>query len=360
MISYEYIQFLNERVVEYLPADRMMTGNSINFRCPICGDSAKSTTKKRGHWYTANASYYCFNCGASLSGIKFLEYVSGKDYSELRQEYIRLFLKSGLNTSLSSDFDKTDEPGIFQLKPVIDPEWKKPLSVTAREYLNGRRVLDAPFRREDFFTCTSAKNPGLEYILIPWVINGLDVYYQLNDFKHIHDMKYVFPKNKKKLIYGLDNVDVNWKKIIVFEGVYDSLFVKNGIATGTKAITQYQLKLIHERYPNHEIVVSFDNDIPGLTSMVKLIKKDAKVKFFRWFNKNTKQKDINDYVLAKNDVRAFTSPKILEKMIVDPLQMKWWLIENGLWNAVDSNPGQIIAASKIDTSLREKKNLLSL
>lgn len=57
-------------------------------------------------------------------------------------------------------------------------------------------------------------------------------------------MKYLFPKDKKKLIAGLDNIDISWPYIIVFEGFYDSLFVKNGICSGTKSITDYQLKLI--------------------------------------------------------------------------------------------------------------------
>ena len=54
----------------------------------------------------------------------------------------------------------------------------------------------------------------------------------------------MFPKGKKKLIAGLDNIDISWPYIIVFEGFYDSLFVKNGICSGTKSITDYQLKLI--------------------------------------------------------------------------------------------------------------------
>lgn len=52
-------------------------------------------------------------------------------------------------------------------------------------------------------------------------------------------MKYIFPKDSKKLVFGLDNIDVSWPYVICFEGVYDSLFVKNGIATGTKSLSDY-------------------------------------------------------------------------------------------------------------------------
>lgn len=111
-------------------------------------------------------------------------------------------------------------------------------------------------------------------------------------------MKYIFPKNKKKLVYGLDNVDPTYNKIFVFEGVYDSLFVKNGVSVGTKAVTDYQLNIIKQRWPHHTICISFDNDLAGISSMIKYINDDSKdFLFFKWFNKNTTAKDINEYVL---------------------------------------------------------------
>lgn len=59
--------------------------------------------------------------------------------------------------------------------------------------------------------------------------------------------------------------------IFVFEGFYDSVFVKNGIAVGTKAITDYQLSIIKDRYPKHQVVISFDNDESGIQSMERLL-----------------------------------------------------------------------------------------
>ena len=51
--------------------------------------------------------------------------------------------------------------------------------------------------------------------------------------------------------------------------------------------------------------------------MVKLIKQNKDFKFFRWFNENTSEKDINDYIKVKGDVNIFTDPKKLQRMIVD-------------------------------------------
>ena len=332
MISYEFRQFLNDKALEYLPANKLKVGNKYNFRCPFCGDSKKSATKRRGWWYLDNADFHCFNCGTHLSGIKFLENVSGNDYYAIKDQYLRMYLKTGFDSSLSSFVDTSvEEPTIFQIKSILNPKWKNKLSDKATEYLANRKVLNAPYLSEHFYSCFDKNNN--EFILIPWTLNGCEgAYFQLNDFQHLRPMKYMFPKNTKKLLYGLDNVDLAWPYIILTEGVYDSLFIKNGVATGTKSITELQYKLLKERYPRHKLVVSFDNDKAGICSMIKLIKQNKDFKFFKWFNSTTKQKDINDYVLANDDVNIFTDTSKLEKMIIDPLMMKLYLVENRLWN----------------------------
>lgn len=329
-ISYEYIQFLNDKVLEFLPHNYVKNGNKINMRCPLCGDSRKSATKKRGWYYFQTASYYCFNCSTGMSGIKFLEFISGNSYEQIKKEYFKMCFKHGINTSLSAQYNvPSEEPSIFQLESVVKPEWKKPLSEKAIEYLKNRKVLDAPYYKDSLYSCYTKNND--EFIMIPWKVNGVDAYYQLNDFQKLHNLKYIFPKNKKKLIAGLDNIDISWPYIIVTEGYFDSLFIKNGICAGTKAITEYQLKLIKERYPKHQIVISFDNDKAGIDSMIKLLKSNNDFKYFKWFNSNTKEKDINDYVIAKDNVNIFSNTNILEKLIVDKLLMKMFLIQNKFW-----------------------------
>lgn len=327
MPSYEYIQFVNEKALEYLPRNRVSVGDKIKFRCPFCGDSQKSAQKMRGFYYLRNASFYCFNCGMSMSGIRLLEALSGQAYDEIKREYLRLYAKTGFSTKLSAD-QTPDEPGIFQMKAVVRPEWKKPLSEDARAYLAGRMVDRAPFLKDGLYSCECKRG---EYILIPWTINGVEAYYQLNDFKRLGETKYVFPKDRKKTVYGLDNVDPSWPYVIVFEGVYDSLFVKNAVAVGTKSVTKYQLDLIKERWPKHQIAISFDNDAPGLRSMQKIVEGGSFSLFFKWFGDGGPEKDVNERVVALRDPLAFSDRKALEKMMMTPLQMKMWLVENGHW-----------------------------
>lgn len=198
MISYEYMQFLNDKVLEYLPAGRVIIGNKINFKCPICGDSKKNINKKRGWFYRDNCSFYCFNCGTGMSGIKFLQIISGQDYADIKREYIRLFLKSDLHSSLSAHYEQpSSEPSIFELKSVLKPDWKCPLTDDAKLYLENRKVLNAPFLRDPLYSCCGKNNQ--EYILIPWVVNGVDAYYQLMILKNTEKSNIYFRKTSINL-----------------------------------------------------------------------------------------------------------------------------------------------------------------
>lgn len=329
MLSYEFRLFLNETAKEYFPTNSMKVGNKYNFRCPFCGDSHKSLSKKRGWWYLDTSSYYCFNCGISLSGIEFIKARAGDSFDDIKRKYFKLFASQEIQNKNTIQQEK--KPNIFSFKNIINKNWKNPLSSSAYDYLENRKVLSAPFLKESFYSCYT-KNNEKEFILIPWIINSFEAYYQLNDFhKYNENMKYIFPSSKQKLVYGLDNIDTTFPYIFVFEGVYDSIFVKNGIATGTKSISDYQYKLIKSRYPKHQIVISFDNDESGIKSMIKFINTTNTFKYFKWFNSDTKEKDINDFVISHNNVNIFTDTNKLEKMIANKLSMKLFLIKNKLW-----------------------------
>jgi len=49
-----------------------------------------------------------------MSGIKFLEFISGESYDDIRRDYLKLFAKNHDSFSLSADYDlPTDEPSLF-------------------------------------------------------------------------------------------------------------------------------------------------------------------------------------------------------------------------------------------------------
>ena len=336
MISEEYRNFINEKVLEYLPTNKTKIGNVYVCRCPICGDSKKNLQKKRGVYYLQSASYHCFNCGESMSGYKLLQFLSGNAFDDIKTEFRLMKIKSGDYSTFSSLRSDTNlscsNVGMIKLQQLVKKDWKKPLSDKAKAYLENRKVLSAPFLKGKLFSTYDSH--GNEFILIPWTLNGIEAYYQINDFQKIDRFgrKYIFPKNHDKIVYGLDNIDLSWPYIICFEGVYYSLFVKNGIALGGKNLTPMQLNIIKTRYPKHQIVLSFDNDKPGLEAMMKMIKNNvSEFKYFRWFE-NTSKKDINDFILEKNDVNYFKNSNRLNRMIISSIEMKMHLIESGIWN----------------------------
>jgi hypothetical protein len=333
MISVEFRDWVNDKVIDYLPKNSIRTGDKINCRCPLCGDSKKNVMKKRGYYYLKTASYHCFNCDASLTGMKLLEHLSGSDYTSLRNEYMKMMYdgKHFRYAIAPSSKDKKDSI-LFDLKNVVKPEWKKPLSDKAKAYLSNRKIFDAPFLKDEFYSYFTKK--GDEYILIPWKLNGYECYFQLNDFEKHNKMgmKYIFPKNMDKMIYGLDNIDLSKNYIIITEGVYDSLYIPNAICVGGRFLTEKQHQIIKKRFPKMDLVYSYDNDKAGLESMAKVLsdKKSCNdFKFFKWFSDDTKEKDINDYILAHNDVNIFKNDKYVESCIIDPIIMKMWLMKKG-------------------------------
>lgn len=329
----DYRLFINEKLMEYLPTNKVIRGDDVNFRCMLCGDSKKSSIKKRAHYSLSKGIFHCFNCDASMTGLKLLEYLSGSDFDEIKSEYIRMKVKVENKQFNSRPIEILDNSkfNFNDIVQIVDPKWKNPLSDLAKEYLTKRKVLEAPFLKEKFYSYF-AKN-GLEYILIPWKLNGIEGYYQLNDFqkKDKYGRKYIFPK-KDKIVYGLDNIDISFPYVICLEGVYDSLFVKNGICIGGKSLSDLQKEIIHKRYPKHQIVLSYDNDQPGFESYMKIVKRNpSEFKFFKWFNTNTSEKDINDRVLKLNDPKIFSEKETVERNIVSAIQMKMFLMEKGIW-----------------------------
>ena len=76
-----WIDFVDRKVWENLPASSLKSQNNseIVFRCPLCGDSKKNKLKKRGYFYRRTGSFYCFNCGTSMTGYAFLKAICSKE-----------------------------------------------------------------------------------------------------------------------------------------------------------------------------------------------------------------------------------------------------------------------------------------
>ena len=70
----EELNFINQ-LSSSLEGFKSTGKNVFNFRCPICGDSAKKKNKKRGYLYQKNGKFWycCHNCNVSKSFKNFLK-----------------------------------------------------------------------------------------------------------------------------------------------------------------------------------------------------------------------------------------------------------------------------------------------
>ena len=343
MIDYNdksWINFVDEQVWMNLPASSMKTRNSSEFifRCPICGDSKKNKLKKRGYFYTKTGTYYCFNCGVSMTGFNFLKAICTKDvFDRIIQEYKVINFNNvvhGKGKTLQSDA-KQDGFEILSPNPsykyLLDLGWTtSALTNEAKAYLDSRCI---PMNKRDMLKSIKDQS-GREFILIQYLWDDKCIYSQLANFnkydiKGQGAVKYIFPKDENinfqpKPVFNLGNVDISFPYIICTEGVFDSLFVKNGVALGGRNLTDYQFKMLSSCYPRHKLVLAFDNDLAGMQSSLKHAEKFPNISFLDISDlmEAAHTKDLNDFVKITGRSDVFMNEKLLKERTISAFQVE--------------------------------------
>ena len=78
-------------VMSSLDMAKWVNENTLNHRCPYCGDSQKNKYKSRGYHFVKDNSfiYKCHNCGKTTSSVNFI-----KDHFPIQhKEYLKEWLK---------------------------------------------------------------------------------------------------------------------------------------------------------------------------------------------------------------------------------------------------------------------------
>jgi hypothetical protein len=315
--------WLYDKIRLYIPANRIITGNDINFPCPFCNEAvnAKKRGTRRGHYYIHTQTFWCYRCEKWAHGLELYAKLSGAALEDIKPEYFRF--KYSKDSKDIKEIDNIKRAFCIEYNE-IPPEFRNKLPIHAKNYLIKRRIFNAPGLLKDykFYYYKDPKLPR-DFIVIPWIYNGQECYYQrriLND-KTNSGIKYIFPKDIEKAIFGLDNIDTSFKYIICTEGVFDAIWIKNGIAIGGKMLSEYQKWFIAQRYPHHTLVYALDNDKAGKEATLKIIEKNTNSKFLNWYNYAKEAKDVNEFIIKYNS-NIFNNQKNLEKMICSSASMK--------------------------------------
>jgi hypothetical protein len=306
-IETKYITLLSSRLDKF----KKKYGNLYNFRCNICGDSAKNKNKARGYLYERGGEYWmsCHNCNISMPFKAWLKQTDTGLYEEYCFERLKTNNPNPINEEPIKLFKKFDIDVLNEFQTISELKLNHP----ARQYFANRQ-LPPKFARElywclEFKLFTNSLIPdkfvlgtGDEgRLIIPLLsVNNKLVGYQgrsikSNEEQQLRYITIVLVEDAPR-IWGANHCDFN-RKFYVFEGPFDAMFIPNAIAAcGGKVVSDlYKLGC-----NINNAVVCYDCE-PRNKDILEAIHKTicAGYKVCIWPN-TIRSKDINKMVMDDN------------------------------------------------------------
>jgi hypothetical protein len=319
-IDAKYIGILGVRLEQFKKKGKALW----NFRCPLCGDSAKDKLKSRGYIFEnkGDALYKCHNCGVATGLLQLIEQVAPALKKEYTLEKFGMRGKRGKKINLGAgpqeDFFKTNKTPTFSSDPLkyITSLELCDINHPARLYVKERKIPIHQWTRlyytEIFkeWTNTIVKNkfPNVKKdegrLVIPFFDKtGKMIAFQGRSLDPNNPVRYITIKitEDECKLFGLEKMDES-KPVYVVEGPIDSLFLDNAIAmAGSDLSSSCNLN------NDTEFVIVMDNENRNKEIVKKIetfIKKGYSVCIW---DERIRQKDINDMILSgmnAEDVQA--------------------------------------------------------
>lgn len=278
--------------------------NTINFRCPYCGDSKTNQHKARGYIYEIKGElrYHCHNCNITKSFVSLLKFLDRGLYQEYTYE--KLLSENKITTEEFQEKIQPKEYGdhLDSLKRISELDKDH----TAYKFLSNRKIPEQ-FLHElrytdnykefvNLYEHTYKKPKPESRIVIPFYNKEKKLIgFQGRSLEKNPKTKYITTSLDKSvhMIYGLDRVNLN-KRYFIVEGPIDSMFLSNSIAaTGSDLISVIQ----NYNLPKENAVMVFDNEKRNkiiVSSIEGAINSGFSVVLFPPY---IKKKDINDMIL---------------------------------------------------------------
>lgn len=313
----------------------------LNFACPICGDSQKKASKKRGNLFLDTGAYKCFNngCMAYMSLTKFVSkmcqqydimlpsFIMDVDYTPVnikRTENPLVRFMTSNTSELITISEVINRFNLIRLDQVEGPS-------DALDYITKRNLNLITDFGDCLYTDSSDKRILIFNFdkssgkLLGFSMRSLD---QNAERKYIiksyTDLANIFAQKEidKDLVddanylnnyFNILNIDFT-KPILITEGQFDSLLLNNCIATTGVSKAKSIMSSLGAKAG---IRILFDKDAAGKEEMMKLIKQGYSVLLWNKIlsdvktlcsgssdlMKLTKIKDINDlfsFVIDRN------------------------------------------------------------
>ena len=310
-----------EGVVEYK--------KQVNFRCNVCGDSSKSTNKKRAYILKNREVwvFYCHNCLASMSAKKWLE----KYFNDLFKVYIKESCYSKYVPRLNEINVELKKKSLPQSKPYNekdDIKWFYSINSTkpeaqflikkAIEFCEKRFIPKYVY--DWWFVATDGRYRNR--LVITFRDKEGKIYsYQCRTLVGA-EPKYITKISPELNVYNYYLVDTE-RPVIVIEGPIDTIFVENSIATTGRGKMQDEKLAIYK----HKYFL-LDNDGAGKQTALKLLKDGQYVfiwnRFIDAFPEFKGCKDMNDCIVKLGTFKKFTFEE-LEKFFSNDITDKVYL-----------------------------------
>ena len=299
------------QIVSLVEMGKWKNENTLNHRCPYCGDSQKNQYKARGFHFTVgqNFVYKCHNCGKSTSSVNFLK----DHFPVIHREYIKEWLQESgkkprtKKTRSANDFKFTPREELLNMKridltAICFPANEKQV---AKDFLNSRGIPESKIQDLWFVPhAQTLSHLSSKYkdrvlgddprIVIPFFNESGELVGISGRAINDSPLRYLTMRflDDVPLIYNLNNVDTT-KTVFVTEGPIDSLFLPNAISVGGS-----DFKKIDDSIKENAILI-YDNE-PRNTEILKKINEviDLGWSVCIWDDRRVSDiKDINDMVL---------------------------------------------------------------
>ena len=293
------------------------TGGKWNARCIVCGDSKKSRHKKR-FWVlppkgAVGWRAYCFNCGYDQSFRQFLKI----HFPDLHKQYFKKKFKKRIGgTATKESTEKIKRIKVDRMEILSKRVSELPVSHPSYQFFRDRKIPGVWTRyllyTDNFKKWINGKIPGKfervpdrdERIVIPFFTRDRRLFAVAGRaLDRKNKPRYItikFDEDHPK-IFGLERADFS-RRVYVFEGQLDSLFLSNSIAMGgsisnVRKLLEYapadRFVIVPDNEPRNPDVCRFVAEAIDLGFPVSLI--PAKLKRYG--------KDINDLIINSDMTR---------------------------------------------------------